>query len=82
MRLTGTDRNAYRRHGTGTGTVSLEGYAYPDHEAVGRRRAVKSRCSIFKAFKEHKMSAVVIVGAQWGDEGKGKATDLLGPSPA
>ncbi len=23
------------------------------------------------------MSAVVIVGAQWGDEGKGKATDLL-----
>lgn len=25
------------------------------------------------------MSAVVIVGAQWGDEGKGKATDLLGP---
>ena len=25
------------------------------------------------------MSAVVIVGAQWGDEGKGKASDLLGP---
>ena len=25
------------------------------------------------------MSAVVIVGAQWGDEGKGKAPDLLGP---
>ena len=25
------------------------------------------------------MSAGVIVGAQWGDEGKGKATDLLGP---
>jgi len=24
------------------------------------------------------MSAIVIVGAQWGDEGKGKATDLLG----
>ncbi len=24
------------------------------------------------------MSGVVIVGAQWGDEGKGKATDLLG----
>ena len=24
------------------------------------------------------MPAVVIVGAQWGDEGKGKATDLLG----
>ena len=26
------------------------------------------------------MPAVVIVGAQWGDEGKGKATDLLGSS--
>src|ERR1051326_8827075 len=24
------------------------------------------------------MPAVVVVGAQWGDEGKGKATDLLG----
>ena len=24
------------------------------------------------------MSGAVIVGAQWGDEGKGKATDLLG----
>ncbi|MCU1406753.1 MAG: adenylosuccinate synthase, partial [Glaciihabitans sp.] len=24
------------------------------------------------------MPAVVIIGAQWGDEGKGKATDLLG----
>jgi adenylosuccinate synthase len=26
------------------------------------------------------MPAIVIVGAQWGDEGKGKATDLLGES--
>ena len=26
------------------------------------------------------MPAIVIVGAQWGDEGKGKATDLLGHS--
>ena len=24
------------------------------------------------------MPAIVIVGAQWGDEGKGKVTDLLG----
>jgi len=24
------------------------------------------------------MPAIVIVGAQWGDEGKGKATDLVG----
>ena len=26
------------------------------------------------------MPAIVLVGAQWGDEGKGKATDLLGKS--
>ena len=25
------------------------------------------------------MPAIVLVGAQWGDEGKGKATDLMGP---
>ena len=24
------------------------------------------------------MPAIVLLGAQWGDEGKGKATDLLG----
>ena len=24
------------------------------------------------------MPAIILVGAQWGDEGKGKATDLLG----
>ena len=29
---------------------------------------------------ESAMPATVIVGAQWGDEGKGKATDLLGSS--
>ncbi|MDQ1701708.1 MAG: adenylosuccinate synthase [Frankiaceae bacterium] len=28
---------------------------------------------------EIRMPALVLVGAQWGDEGKGKATDLLGP---
>ena len=26
------------------------------------------------------MPALVLLGAQWGDEGKGKATDLLGAS--
>src|SRR4249919_3349566 len=26
------------------------------------------------------MPAIVLVGAQWGDEGKGKATDLMGGS--
>src|ERR1700729_1976429 len=25
-----------------------------------------------------RMPAIVLIGAQWGDEGKGKATDLLG----
>src|SRR3712207_9046823 len=25
-----------------------------------------------------RMPAIVVLGAQWGDEGKGKATDLLG----
>ena len=24
------------------------------------------------------MSGIVLIGAQWGDEGKGKATDLIG----
>jgi len=28
--------------------------------------------------KEQYMPAIAIIGAQWGDEGKGKATDLLG----
>jgi adenylosuccinate synthase len=28
---------------------------------------------------EFHMPAIVLIGAQWGDEGKGKATDLLGP---
>ena len=28
--------------------------------------------------REHVMPAIVLIGAQWGDEGKGKATDLLG----
>ena len=26
----------------------------------------------------HHMAAIIVVGAQWGDEGKGKATDILG----
>ena len=28
--------------------------------------------------RRNEMPAIVLVGAQWGDEGKGKATDLLG----
>src|ERR1700690_2837790 len=28
--------------------------------------------------RDEPMPAIVVVGAQWGDEGKGKATDLLG----
>jgi len=30
------------------------------------------------SWEEAAMPAIVLVGAQWGDEGKGKATDLLG----
>ena len=26
------------------------------------------------------MPGIVLIGAQWGDEGKGKATDLIGLS--
>jgi adenylosuccinate synthase len=37
--------------------------------------------SLVKAQREGGlMPAIVLVGAQWGDEGKGKATDLLGSS--
>ena len=28
--------------------------------------------------KRSQMAAIIVVGAQWGDEGKGKATDILG----
>src|SRR6202044_1159783 len=28
--------------------------------------------------RDEPMPAIVVLGAQWGDEGKGKATDLLG----
>ena len=28
--------------------------------------------------RRHEVPVIVLVGAQWGDEGKGKATDLLG----
>src|SRR5204863_4723627 len=34
--------------------------------------------SPFPCRKEYVMPALVLIGAQWGDEGKGKATDQLG----
>src|SRR4029079_1049719 len=37
----------------------------------GRRRSRGLECH---------MPAIVLIGAQWGDDGKGKATDLLGGS--
>lgn len=36
------------------------------------------RCNPPTSSKGSTMPAIVIIGAQWGDEGKGKATDLLG----
>jgi adenylosuccinate synthase len=35
------------------------------------------KTTIFLAYQERLMSSVVIVGTQWGDEGKGKIVDLL-----
>ena len=32
------------------------------------------------AFRERPLANVVVIGAQWGDEGKGKITDLLSKS--
>jgi hypothetical protein len=37
-----------------------------------------SRRSADRVKRRAEMPAIVLVGAQWGDEGKGKATDLLG----
>src|SRR6202044_1669644 len=43
-----------------------------------------SRACAVRGFRRVKgvkrMPAIVLIGAQWGDEGKGKATDLLGDS--
>src|ERR1700760_4508881 len=35
-------------------------------------------CNPHLISKGSSMPAIVLIGAQWGDEGKGKATDLLG----
>src|ERR1700735_5703992 len=43
--------------------------------AVGRSRPGQARQAQGRGGA---MPAIVVVGAQWGDEGKGKATDLLG----
>src|SRR6202046_1755146 len=43
--------------------------------AVGRSRPGQARQAQGRGGP---MPAIVLVGAQWGDEGKGKATDLLG----
>src|SRR3954464_8963095 len=36
------------------------------------------RSGAFVVGRDDVMPAIVLLGAQWGDEGKGKATDLLG----
>src|SRR5579872_2662537 len=49
---------------------------YP-HDA--RAPVVRLRCQgLSSCERRTKMPAIVLIGAQWGDEGKGKATDLLG----
>src|SRR5690606_28833415 len=68
---------------------SSRGSAAMPPEAGWRKRPVsevgfvcKSPCRLAPGVSlcawEFAMPAVVLVGAQWGDEGKGKATDLLG----
>src|SRR4051794_31848151 len=45
----------------------------PSSPELGRAPAHRQR-------ERCQMPAIVVLGAQWGDEGKGKATDLLGSS--
>lgn len=56
-----------------TGGAKNEGHFCARH----RRDPVKAGHAD-RSKGEDPMPAIVIVGAQWGDEGKGKATDLLG----
>ena len=61
------------------GRTVLSGRAEPPGPVVSRTLAAATR-SARAAHQEARppMPAIVLVGAQWGDEGKGKATDLLG----
>src|ERR1700761_5845525 len=49
---------------------------------VTSQRKSPCRACVARGFRRvkgvKKMPAIVLIGAQWGDEGKGKATDLLG----
>lgn len=43
-----------------------------------REILIKYKFNIYKVLEEaYKMSAFIVLGAQWGDEGKGKMTDYL-----
>src|SRR3954467_12984258 len=56
------------RSGSIGGTISSAVIASPSDDP-GTRTPPEGACS---------MPAIAIIGAQWGDEGKGKATDVLG----
>src|SRR3954453_6962103 len=56
------------RSGSIGGTISSAVIASPRHEPL-TRTPPEGAC---------RMPAIAIIGAQWGDEGKGKATDVLG----
>src|SRR3954447_10982111 len=45
-----------------------------------RPRPELGRAPAHRQRERCQMPAIVVLGAQWGDEGKGKATDLLGSS--
>src|SRR5476649_1121471 len=63
----------------GLGSASYRSSASPDCvlSATGRTRPWRARCvgKIFCRFNF--MANTILVGAQWGDEGKGKIIDVL-----
>jgi hypothetical protein len=72
-----------REHGRETTTLERETARRPvatghQHQFLIDRGHVDRLPSRRKPGLEFHMSAIVLIGAQWGDEGKGKATDLLG----
>ena len=55
-----------------------EGMRIPCHRAPRERRHADPPTATDIEENQDPMPAMVLIGAQWGDEGKGKATDLLG----
>lgn len=57
---------------TSSSTATLNG-----EPVVKRPRESPSRENLLRVPKEPKNKVTVVLGAQWGDEGKGKVVDLL-----